>query len=62
MTNEPQSRGSSLSDGQIAFLIKSGTFTAETLAEMQASIARGDLAELERKARLEGINASEAII
>ena len=58
MTNESQSRGSSLSDEQVAFLIESGTFTPESLAETQASIARGELVELERKTRLEGINAS----
>ena len=58
MTNESQSRGGSLSDEQVAFLIESGTFTPESLAETQASIARGELAELERKTRLEGINAS----
>lgn len=58
MTNEPQPQGSSLSDEQVAFLIESGAFTAEELAETQARIARGDLAEVERNARLEGINAS----
>jgi hypothetical protein len=58
MTNESQSRGSYLSKEQVAFLIESGDFTPEELAETQASIARGDLAAAERKTRLEAINAS----
>lgn len=58
MTTESQPRDSSLSEEQIAFLIESGTFTPEELAETQARLARGELAEAERKTRLEGINAS----
>ncbi|TFD07529.1 hypothetical protein [Cryobacterium sp. TMT1-66-1] len=46
------------SEEQIAFLIESETFTLEEVAETQARIARGELAEAERKTRLEGINAS----
>jgi hypothetical protein len=58
MTKEPPHDGSSLSDEQIAFLIESGAFTPEELAETQASIARGGLAETERRTRLGAVNAS----
>ncbi|MBC7593060.1 MAG: hypothetical protein H7288_03845 [Kineosporiaceae bacterium] len=56
--SERQTRGGGLTEDQAAFLIESGTFTAESLAETEASVARGDLAELERKTRLEAITAS----
>lgn len=50
--------GTALSDEQAAFLIESGSFTAEELAETQASVARGDLATEERKTRLSAVTAS----
>jgi hypothetical protein len=50
--------GTALSDEQVAFLIESGSFTAEELAETQASVARGDLAAEERKTRLGAVTAS----
>ncbi|MFF2053747.1 hypothetical protein ACFVU2_19240 [Leifsonia sp. NPDC058194] len=55
---ETQPRGSALTDEQVAFLISSGTFTPERLAEVEASVARGDLAELERRTRLEAVTGS----
>lgn len=55
---ERQPRGDALTDGQVAFLIESGTFTPERLAEVEASVARGDLAELERRTRLEAVTGS----
>lgn len=58
MTEEPQARGSSLSNEQITYLIESGSFTAEELAEAQARIARGELAEAERRTQLAAIRAS----
>ncbi|MCI4659733.1 hypothetical protein [Cryobacterium zhongshanensis] len=53
-----QPHGGTLSDEQVAFLIESGDFTAEEFAETEASVARGDLAEEERKTRLEAVSAS----
>jgi hypothetical protein len=50
-----QPRGGALSDEQVAFLIESGTFTAEKFADIEASLARGDLAKLERTTRLEAV-------
>ncbi|NUU06433.1 DNA-binding protein [Leifsonia sp. C5G2] len=53
-----QPRGGALTEEQVAFLIESGTFTPERLAEVEASVARGDLAELERRTRLEAVTGS----
>lgn len=53
-----QPRGGALSDEQVAFVIESGTFTAEKFAEVSARVARGDLAEAERKTRLGAVTAS----
>ncbi|TFB59033.1 hypothetical protein E3N86_12385 [Cryobacterium sp. Hz7] len=50
-----QPRGGALSDEQVAFLIESGTFTAAEFADIEASLARGDLAKQERKTRLEAV-------
>jgi hypothetical protein len=58
MTKDSQHGDSSLSDEQIAFLIESGEFTPEELAETQASIARGELAESERRTRQSAVKAS----
>lgn len=58
MTKEFRHGGSSLSDEQSAFLIESGAFTPEELAETQASIARGELAEAERRTRQSAVKAS----
>lgn len=55
---ERQPRGGALTEDQVAFLIESGTFTPERLAEVEASVARGDLAELERRTRLEAVTGS----
>lgn len=41
-----------------AFLIESGEFTTEELAETEASVARGDLRELENRTLLKAIAAS----
>jgi hypothetical protein len=53
-----QPRGGALSDEQVAFLIESGTFTPEKFAEVSSRVARGDLAEAERKTRLGAVTAS----
>lgn len=53
-----QPRGGALSDEQVAYLIESGAFTAEEFAETEAEVARGELAEEERKTRLGAIAAS----
>ena len=58
MAREPNSRRSSLSDEQSAYLITSGAFTPEELRETQASIARGELSALESKTRTQGLAAS----
>jgi hypothetical protein len=58
LIKQRQPRGGGLTEEQAAFLIESGTFTAESLAATEASVARGDLAELERKTRLEAITGS----
>lgn len=50
-----QPRGGALSDEQVAFLIESGAFTSDEFAGIEAGLARGDLAELERRTRLEAI-------
>jgi hypothetical protein len=47
-----------LSDEQVAYLIESGDFTAEALAETEARVARDDLAEAERQTRLRTVAAS----
>lgn len=51
-------RGSTLSGDQAAYLIESGDFTAEELAKTQASVARGELAEEERRTKLRAVAAS----
>ncbi|TFD73272.1 hypothetical protein [Cryobacterium fucosi] len=53
-----QPRGGALSVEQIAFLIESGSFTPSDFAEIEASVARGELAEAERKTRLGAVTAS----
>jgi hypothetical protein len=53
-----QPRGGALSDEQVAYLVESGDFTAEEFAETEARVARGDLAEEERKTRLSAVAAS----
>lgn len=49
MAESPRSRGDGLAPEQIAFLIDSGGFTEESFARATAAVARGDLAESERK-------------
>lgn len=53
-----QPRGGALSDKQVAYLVESGDFTPEEFAETSGSVARGELAEEERKTRLGAIAAS----
>jgi len=50
-----QSRGGALSDEQADFLVESGTFTAERLEQVEGRVARGDLADLERRTRLAAV-------
>jgi hypothetical protein len=50
---EARHPGSSLSEEQVNFLIGSGEFTREELSDIQARIARGELAERERRTRLQ---------
>lgn len=58
MTEPPSSRGDGLSSEQVQFLIESGAFTTERLAEVSARVARGDLEARERKSRQGAIDAS----
>jgi len=58
MSSEPRSNGSSLSEEQAAFLVDSGAFTPNELAETQASIAQGKLEDAERTTRLDAIRAT----
>ncbi|MGO4689466.1 hypothetical protein [Glaciibacter sp. 2TAF33] len=53
-----QPLGGALSEEQVSFLIDSGTFTAEEFAETAKRVARGDLAEAERKTLLGAVAAS----
>lgn len=53
-----QPRGGGLTEDQAAFLVESGAMTADQLEEAEASVARGDLAELERRTRLEAVTRS----
>ncbi|ROR76082.1 hypothetical protein SAMN06295974_3770 [Plantibacter flavus] len=46
------SAGGAMTEDQARFLVESGTMTAERLAEVEARVARGDLAARERKTRL----------
>lgn len=58
LVKKRQPRGGALSDEQVAFLIESGTFTPEKFTEVSTRVARGDLAEAERKTRLGAASAS----
>jgi len=58
LLNRRQPRGGALSSDQARFLIDSGDFTEEELAETEENVARGDLAEEERKTRLEALTAA----
>ena len=58
MTDHPTPTPGVLSDEQIAFLIESGTLTAERLADVSVRVARGDLEVRERKTREDAISAS----
>jgi hypothetical protein len=51
-------RGGTLSDDQVRFLIESGDFTEEEFRETEARVERGELAEEERKTRLEVVTSS----
>jgi hypothetical protein len=53
-----QPRGGALSDEQVEFLIESGAFTSDEFADIEARLDRGNLAELERKTRLEAVTDS----
>lgn len=52
---ERRVRPDSMTQAQADFLVKSGSMTAEELAEDDAEVARGDLAEAERQTELEPI-------
>ncbi|GIT78478.1 hypothetical protein LLS1_01470 [Leifsonia sp. LS1] len=53
-----QHRTSSLTPEQVDYLLRSGDFTPEELAEAQASIARGELAAEENLTRRQAVEAS----
>ena len=61
MLTKRQPRGGALSDEQVAFLIESDAFTEQEFADTEARLARGDLAELERKTRLGAITDSLSV-
>jgi len=53
------SSGSRLTKEQENVLVRDGLFIRESLAEAQAAIAQGELAESEQRTRQEGLDASE---
>lgn len=53
-----QPRGGALSEAQVDFLIESGDFTREEFDGVSASVARGELADAERRTRLAVVAAS----
>ncbi|QHC58830.1 hypothetical protein [Rathayibacter sp. VKM Ac-2760] len=55
LLTEHRPRGSGLTEDQAGFLVDSGTMTAEQLAIAEAAVARGELADLERRTRLEAV-------
>ena len=58
LVKKRQPLGGALTKEQVAFLIQSGEFTAEEFAETESRVARGDLAEGERRTRLGAVTAS----
>lgn len=52
LLKEREPRGGGLSEDQARFLIESGDFTAEELAETERQVAAGELASEERQTRL----------
>jgi hypothetical protein len=52
LTKERQPRGGGLTDEQARYLVESGAFTADELAQTEREVAAGALAEEERKTRL----------
>lgn len=54
----PTPRSRALTEEQAAFLVASGTMTIEQLRDSEDRIARGELAEMERKTRLESVTRS----
>ncbi|MDY0913006.1 hypothetical protein [Rathayibacter festucae] len=50
-----QSPGGGLIQAEADFLVESGTMTAEELTAAEAEVARGELADLERRTRLQAI-------
>lgn len=58
MLRTPTRRSRSLPDDQMAFLIASGTVTAEQLQASEERIARGELAEKQRSSRLKAVTSS----
>ncbi|MCJ1700225.1 hypothetical protein MT356_10890 [Rathayibacter festucae] len=50
-----RSPGGGLARGAADFLVESGSMTAEELAETEAEVARGELADRERRTRLQAI-------
>ena len=56
---KPRPSGSSLTKEQVNVLVRDGLSTRESLAEAQAAIAQGELAESEQRTRQEGLDASE---
>jgi len=57
MTEEPR-RGRSLSRAEITFLIESGAFTPAEFGATSAAVARGELADLERRTRQAALEAT----
>lgn len=58
MTDQPQVPGSGLSDEQRAYLVESAEFTPEELTETEAAVARGELADEERRTGQAAIDAT----
>lgn len=56
--NSDEREAGRLPDDITAYLIESGVIARRELADAQARVARGELAQLEERARLEGIAAS----
>lgn len=53
-----QAHGGGMTEEQAAFLVRSGTMTAQQFEDTEASVARGELSELERRTRLAAVTTS----
>ena len=55
LVKKRQPHGGALSDEQVAYLFESGAFTPSEFADIEGRVAKGALAEAERKTRLKAV-------